>query len=117
MPAPAHLQLLAEGVEPLRLLPLVAVFRVAAHDEVVQILPSQGIRRQREVLINPEVANPEHLRLGLAIRRSKNIGRFLIPFEVVGGYIPAAHRFTFADLLRTAVMQLGMANVARTRPV
>ena len=46
-----------------------AILGVVAIDEVRQILEREGITLSREVLVRPEVVDPEVLRSGISLRR------------------------------------------------
>jgi len=66
------------GLEPLGFLPIVAVLRIVAVEEVLQVLERHRIPLEGEVLVGPEVVDPERLRPrrltgGLAVEE-KHIG-------------------------------------------
>jgi len=53
--------LLAEALKALGLRPLEAVLGVKAGNEVVEVGPLEGILLEGEVLVGPQIIDPEHL--------------------------------------------------------
>ena len=59
---PFHQIVIAEGPEAFRLLSVVPVLRIVAFDEVLQVLQLERIGLEGEVLVGPQVVDPQLLR-------------------------------------------------------
>ena len=57
-----------EGLEPLARLAVVAVLRVIARDEVVEVAALKGVLLEREMQVRAQVVDPQRLRPRLLLR-------------------------------------------------